>query len=201
MTLFFLSANDVVFTERCDDPWFAAQSKGWTIPDSFNKSAVVYLRDEPARVLGCAERYQFCNPGSETSGSCTPLAGIYPASMAANATWQTVEQREFFNASSNQIFHADGLLEIVTVAGISSLTAREVLQAGRQGPLPSHQWQLEVENWFGATLADLQRVMVEYVTGPTDPAMFPLMERTMTENARRVCRSLVSSHSPFTFLL
>lgn len=197
VTLFFLSANDVTYTEPSNDPWYAAHLQV-ELPDpsaaSPNATIPAYLRDEPARVLGCATRYQFCNPDPAAGKSCTPLTGILPATAAADALWRTDKQREFFNTSSNQILTgASGLPEIVSYTGISSLTARHGLGQGMQGPLPSNQWQLEVENWFGATMADLQRATVEYATGPTDQAMFRFLERPQTDGEHLVCQSLVSS--------
>jgi hypothetical protein len=201
VTLFFLSANDVTHTTPCDDPWYAAHlMRPWHNRGAASPNATIptYLRDEPTRALGCATRYQFCNPDSGIRDSCTPLTGIYPATMAADKLWRTDEQREFFNTSSNQILKvASGLVEIVSMTGISSLTARQGLANGMQGPLPSNQWQLEVENWFGATMADLQRATLEHVTGPTEPAMLQFLERPQTHQERLVCRSLVSSPSPF----
>lgn len=194
--LIFLSLNDIMFLERCDDPWYAATTIIKTETDtSVNKT--FYHGDEPARVLGCTERYQFCNPGSETNNSCTPLAGYDTARAAANTVWRTDAQREFFKVLVREII---GIFEIVLIADISSLTAREKLSGGLQGLLANNQWQLDVENWFTASLADLQGRIIEYVTGPTDPAMLQFLGRP-PEDARRVCQSVVSSLSPFPLVL
>lgn len=190
MTLFFLSSNGVAFTKPCDDPWYAAHRS--KVEDASGPT-----QDGPAGVLGCVERYQFCNPDSKMGGdSCTPFTGIYTATAAAEALWRTNKQREFFNISSDSILKDAGdLHDIVMYMGISSLIARRGLTRGFQGSLPNNQWQLEVENWFTTTLADLQRVTVEYATGPTDPAVFPLLKRAQTDQEQLMCRSLVSHHS------
>ena len=49
----------------------------------------------------------------------------------------------------------------------SSLTSRQRLNAGQQGPLPDNQWQLEVENWYNIGLASLQSI-ADYAVGPGD---------------------------------
>jgi hypothetical protein len=213
--LFFLSANDIKFLKPCDDPWYAATTLAREFDPtglSGNTTVTYYVRDEPARALGCTSAYQFCHPdiSSGKSGesgesgksgkSCTSLAGYYPATAAADALWQTDEQKALFNASVYNILDAIGDLEdIVAVAGIASLKARELLQSGLQGSLPNNQWQREVENWYGATLAELQRQTVNYATGPTEPALLQVLERPQTEGERRLCRSVVSSPSPFPF--
>lgn len=201
--LFFLSANDVKFFKACDDPWFAATAIAHEFDPtgaSGNTTVTYYVRDEPARVLGCASRYQFCNSDSKSGKSCTPLAGYYCAIAAADALWRTDGHGDLFNTSIFNILPSVADLRgVVSVAGIASLKARDTLQDGLQGPLPNNQWQLEVENWYGATLADLQRMTVEYATGPTEPALLQVLERPQTEGERRLCHSVVSSLSPLFF--
>ena len=193
VTLFFLSTNGVAFTKPCDDSWYHAHTQKTASLIGSGEPATFYVGEEPARVLGCATRYQFCNPDPKIGRSCTPLTGIFTATAAAGALWQTKKQQDFFNTISTSILTgAGGLYDIVVTTGISSLIARHGLAVGVQGLLPSNQWQLEVENWFGVTLADLQRVTVELVTGPADPAIFRFLERPQTDEERLVCRSLVS---------
>lgn len=188
ITLFFLSFNDILLSVPCKDPWYAATTKLTYEPDASMKNHI-YHGDEPARVLGCVELYQFCNPGSKTNNSCTPLAGYFTAQRAANTLWQNDEQREFFKAVSHEI---SGLKELVYFAGISSLTARDTLSEGRQGSLLDYQWKVEVENWFKTNLADLQRVMIDYVIGAGQNGAWQKVKRPETEAARRVCQSIVS---------
>lgn len=202
VSLFFLSANDIKFSTACNDPWYAATTVAHEIDPtgaSGNTTVTYYIRDEPARVLGCTSQYQFCNPdfkpgeSGKSAKSCTPLAGMYRAIAVADALWQTDGQRDLFNAFINGIFlDISDLRETVSVAGIASLTARESLQDGLQGPLPDKQWQLEVENWYGATLADMQRATVEYATGPIDPALLQFVERPQTKSERQLCDNVVT---------
>ena len=199
VTLFFLSTNGVAFSKPCDDPWYAAHDSFFSGDDEgandegADDEGFYYNMKEPVRVLGCATRYQFCNPDPKMGHSWTPLTGIFTATAAADALWRTDKQREFFNTSSSSILSgAGGLVEIVQFTGISSLISRHGLVNGYQVSLPSNQWQLEVENWFGTTMADLQRATIEYVTGPADPAMFRLLNRPKTDEEHLLCRSLVS---------
>lgn len=190
-------------TEPCDDLWYAAHSVVRTVDSTSETGSLsYYLHDEPVRVLGCTTRYQFCNPDPKMGSPCTPLAGIFTLAAAADALWQTEEQRRFFNAASTQIVNnAGGLTEIVTFTGITSLLARHSLANSMQGPLPSNQWQLEVENWFGATMADLQRAAVEYATGSIDQELSRFLKKPQTYEEHLLCRSLVSHFflSPLSF--
>lgn len=112
--------------------------------------------------------------------------------------YKTDEHSNLFNASLyNILTRVSDLNVIVSVAGIASLKSRDTLSTGLQGSLPNNQWQLEVENWYGATLADLQRFTVEYATGPIDPALLPILQRPQTESERQLCHSVVSI-SPFS---
>ncbi|KAL1616592.1 hypothetical protein SLS54_008327 [Diplodia seriata] len=58
--------------------------------------------------------------------------------------------------------------DLVSVLGVSALRARQTLRWGLQGPLPSDQWQDEVEGWFDMALAGLQLSYRETATGPAD---------------------------------
>ena len=86
---------------------------------------------------------------------------------------------------------------LISAVGITSLKAREKLFSGIQGPLPNNQWQIEVENWYSTTLADLQRLTIEYAAGPADPALLQVLERPQTETERQLCHSVVSIFIPF----
>lgn len=208
--LFFLSANDIKFVEGCDDPWYAATTfdQKFSAADKWN--ATYCYQDEPARVLECVSRHQFCNAdsnstqsqsGKSNSGqSCTPLAGFDSAVAAADAVWQTDEQRHFFNASFNKILYAGtDISTLVSVAGITSLKARDKLFSDIQGPLPNNQWQVEVENWYDATLADLQRLTVEYATDFVERILLQLLRRSHTENEHQLCHNVVSIFNFFFF--
>lgn len=201
--------NSITFPEPCHDPWYAATTLmdaaaaiiDVIIPSEAlaNTTGGYYVRDEPARVLGCTSQYQYCNPISKSgkSGkpgkSCTPLAGWYQATAASFALWSNDGQRNLFNASLQKILgHGSSIDDIVKSANIASLKAREKLQGGLQGPLPDNQWQLEVENWYGGSLAVLQGAPVNYATGPIEPALLQILNRPQTESERRLCDSVVS---------
>lgn len=198
VTLLFLSTNGVQFVTPCDDPWYAAHNLNFMRSVSGNNTWREFPHgDEPVRVLGCTQQYQICNPDLKMGHSCTPLTGARTVIAAADVLWQTNKQKKLFRTLANSILiDAGHLYGTVAATGVSSLIARHGLVGGLQGRLPSNQWQLEVENWYGAALADIQRSTVELVTGPTDPDMFKYVKRPQTEEEHFVCRSLVSYLPP-----
>ncbi|KAL1617650.1 hypothetical protein SLS54_007654 [Diplodia seriata] len=82
--------------------------------------------------------------------------------------------------------------------GISALLARRSLYTGNQGPLPDNQWQLEVEHWHLASLAILQRQVVEAANGPFDQEVIPLLDRPQHDDERKVCRNQKIVNSNFS---
>ncbi len=193
LSLYFLSANDVVYTKPCDDPWYAAHSMRRAVYNGSptSRPLSVYFRDEAVRVLGCGTRYQIC---SATNNVCTHLTGYLAATSAAQLLWPTKKQMDFFNASSMYILNkASNLFDPVLLLRAKSLAARDSMTAGTQGPLPKNQWQLEVENWFVTAMADLQRAAVEYATGPRDQTMARYKYQPETRQERLLCRSQVSN--------
>ena len=196
VVLFFLSANDVIFAGACDDPWYAATNVAAASDFTSlwgDTTIKFYVHDEPVSILGCASQYQFCRSDSKSGKSCTPFAGYNNAVVATDALWQIDEQRNLFGPLLDNILpHVSDVRAIVSVAGIASLKARDKLYNGFQGSLPNNQWQLEVENWYGATLADLQRLTVEYASGPIEPALLQILKRPQTKNEHQLCHSVVS---------
>jgi hypothetical protein len=82
---------------------------------------------------------------------------------------------------------AAGIFEIVSRLGTTALLSRNMLQNGRQSPLPNNQWELEVESWYKASLADLKRSILELSTGPIDPAMRRFLVRPNTTETKKIC--------------
>lgn len=194
MNLLFLSANDIQFLNRVEDPWYSAQAfMGNTTSFRTNGTELpggipFYVRDDPTRALGCVERYQICNPNLPSESSCTPLNGIFQVAQMVPRLYQDEVQRAQVGWSASAIVNmAAGISEVAIHLGVGALQSRNRLEGRKQSSLPANQWELEAESWFKTTLADLQRVIVEQATGPTDPAMRQLLVRPKTAEQRRVC--------------
>jgi hypothetical protein len=63
---------------------------------------------------------------------------------------------------------APSIETIVDRLGVSALTSRYTLNYGIQGPLPTNQWQTEIQHLHSTSLAALQRMTVEQASGPND---------------------------------
>ena len=123
------------------------------------------------------------------------MGGIYQVASSADSLWQTERQKGLVNWSVARIveFASTSLTSFVNILGVSSLISRTSLLNGVQGPLPDNQWQKEVEHWFTAHLADLQRVPVEVATGPIDANFRKMLVNPQTPEQSVLCRSQVSS--------
>jgi hypothetical protein len=196
--LVFLSANDIYSPKPIDDEWYAAHwptNKVKFLAD-IPHSDSLYVRDEPVRVLGCTTQYQYCNPNVKSNTSCTPMGPFDHLESFADSLWQTERQKALFKWSAARISEfAMRLKSIISMLGVSSLTSRYSLTNGLQGPLPDNQWQKEVEFWFTATLADLQRATVEVATGPKDADVKRFLLSPKSPEQAVLCRSQVGSTS------
>ncbi|KAL9618487.1 MAG: hypothetical protein Q9160_006806 [Pyrenula sp. 1 TL-2023] len=204
VNIIFLSANDIRFLNRVEDPWYSATNllheyDQYNSSISPHKDFQAFHRDDPARSLGCIERYQFCNPSLPLNIRCTPLGGILQAAQLASQLYQSAAQRDSFSWSSYAITNmAAGIREVVGTLGTSALQSRNSLTLGVQSILPDYQWELEAESWFKLTLADLQRSIVEQATGSTDPFIRQFFIRPNTTDQRRVCANQKIRSGSFT---
>jgi hypothetical protein len=57
--IFFLSAPDMSFTHKDDDPWFSAQQRSGFISDSSDgvKESPTYSKDAPVSAVACASQF------------------------------------------------------------------------------------------------------------------------------------------------
>jgi hypothetical protein len=53
-TLFFLSANTIIFERPVDDPFFSAHQVRHSMSNQGNET--IYITDNPAGILGCVEQ-------------------------------------------------------------------------------------------------------------------------------------------------
>ncbi|KAF2463335.1 uncharacterized protein BDR25DRAFT_384635, partial [Lindgomyces ingoldianus] len=118
--------------------------------------------------LGCTEQYQFCVDDAKGKGigRCLKVDGLY----AFNATNDTNQQTVSPLALSPNQKAVDTLLwtALWTVQLNFQLgfVGRENLDEGFDfgifAPLPSNQWQIEVQNWMNTSLAAIQRSALRF---------------------------------------
>jgi hypothetical protein len=151
--------------EAVEDPWFAAHQiahVNTTVP--FLQTT--YSRDKPISIVGCTELHQICTASIE----CTPPLDFDQFQEYQKAKIQLTELQ---NITLDRIVRAAAsaqMLEIMMQLGYVStpfLAIDKTLKGRNKAvslPLPSHQWQSELQYWLSIFLAQLQRVVVEYGT-------------------------------------
>jgi hypothetical protein len=207
--LVFLSANDIVYQTPTSDALYAAQAPIRATMGYLgrNLSREFWVRDEPARVLGCASRFQFCDAsgGGHTSGGnassssagdgsgCTPLVGLPHALLLARRLWRANRRqaRVFEWVTSALAMDPLDVWNVPRALGQAALTARYSLSNGLQGALAADQWQREAQYWFMTSLANMQRIVLETATGPLDPQLNSMLVRPATAEEHLLCRSQV----------
>ncbi|KAF2820131.1 hypothetical protein CC86DRAFT_429685 [Ophiobolus disseminans] len=203
VTLFFLSSNQVASPVPINDPWYSAHQ---TIPGyrlNFtgwgNLSVGAYFADQPASVLGCAKQYQICYPG--TPPRCSRLGGKQELWWLLTSLAQTEQQLNSTKWAIMSALTGNELDAFVQTLGAASLSSKASLVTGVQGPLPDHQWQLDIEHWHAATLVAMQGSAVDAAMGPSAESMKKFWPGPENGPERRRCgnqKILSDAHSNFS---
>ena len=108
-----------------------------------------------------------------SSPECTPLTGLRLVEEAVG----NLSLNDAQLATTEVLFASSstGIFTVIADLGISALLARNSKASSVQGFLPSNQWVLEVQNWNEIILADMQRRVLEYATGPSSPEVLPFL--------------------------
>jgi hypothetical protein len=199
LSIYFLGTNNMAFSAPINDPWFKATQGPYPLDTNLGTQEI-YRSGDPARPLGCVQRYQFCNPSLEKNSSCTPLVGILEAYLLASSTlFPEPKHREAFLWSSSAILYmASGFTEFIEVLRSEALRASETVSGIGQNALPNNQWELELEHWFKFTLADLQRAILDQAVGPGLPETAQFHSRPTSAEAQTVCNSQKIRSDSFT---
>lgn len=147
-------------------------------------------------MLGCSVQVQYCKPSQTDSSknNCTSLDSRKSAFDQATILFgsnQQSQQGAAFNLFVETVKYFGDITETFLSLGISALRARDTLTLGMQMPLPSNQWELEVQGWHHTSLAALQRTLLEMATGPFDTAMDAMWFIANTSTERKVCQNMV----------
>jgi len=166
LSLLFIAANSVYYSEPCGDPIFSANT--YYSSNTSNVFLEGYYPDYWVSVLGCSEQYRICNPNTN---QCTPSQGLMQLSRAFDENEGGLDINVLQNAVANR------LLRVLQVSNVyyatfarlgAALQASETLSTLSQRYLPPNQWHIEVGSWFDAGLARLQQRTQEYATGPAN---------------------------------
>ncbi|KAI0198859.1 hypothetical protein F4808DRAFT_462435 [Astrocystis sublimbata] len=193
VVLFFLSANNIIYSGKVDDPWFSAHSPAGLYSPSVEKGDAneFYHADEPATVLACSNQEQFCRPQPGGQPICEPLNSGFDHGDSVRSLWpDDPRMQRYMNwLYASYALNLADIRTIVRQIGIASLTARFGLQSSVQSPLPNNQWQTEVQNWFYASLATIQRLYVDVAAGPIDARIDPWLARPDSTDEKFLCHS------------
>lgn len=198
VTLIFLSADGIRYTEPADDDWYGAHrtANNYTFATGgYSARERYYLSDEPASVLGCKEQYQSCNPTLPPETGCSPPLGISSMGFANQLPANKSEWALYYGA------HFISVSYILDALQSSALLAKFSLQDNVQAPLPANQWQLEVENWYNIILASLQGFSADNAVGPGSPEMLDhFWKKPSDDIGKSLCENQVRRHSDFILL-
>ncbi len=201
--LFFLTAAGVLNFEPVLDDWYKATRFEQELYREGDTSGHVsiYRQNEPGSPQGCLEQHQICLPDAPSNIDCTPLmsfADIQDSRSTIALLKNASEERRqgvqwMVNTTINKMMRT---MHPVSGLGIQALTARVGLDGGHQGPLPTNQWQLEVQHWYDTIMAQLQAQFVDTVKGPPNPQLEPVYRFAKTNTENQLCQNQVGSFYP-----
>ncbi|KAL1390597.1 hypothetical protein HDK64DRAFT_335689 [Phyllosticta capitalensis] len=202
VALFFLSANDVLFTGGTNDPWYSAQTAFAKAQDVTTGQAITtYVQNDAASVLGCAEQEQYCNPNVPESSPrrCSRWGGGKEAEMLVASIFDDEKVRSQADWATNVVsLNNFPLAAIVESLGIAALTSRDSLYDGAQGALPDDQWQQDVEYWYNAALATIQGTFVDVASGPSGPDIDKFLMRPTSDATKQLCNNQIVLSTSYT---
>ncbi|KAI4859164.1 hypothetical protein F4820DRAFT_467279 [Hypoxylon rubiginosum] len=163
-TLCFISSNAILFVEPCDDPVFAAHVPHYDGTDDLT----YYLGDRVTGVLGCLEQYQWCNPSNKV---CTLIGSL---ADTKDEVAQVLNPTAMQSATVHMLVLVLSSLANIPFLGsevTENLMANQKVNGQIQFPLPSNQWQVEVQGWHGTIMKLLQEGILRWVIGPSDTVL------------------------------
>src|SRR5690242_12851532 len=140
VSLIILRPNDMGYLTPVNDPWY--NSTLGPINHTYPMGRIpLYISNQPAAVLACAQKYQFCNPSLSSNESCTPFLGIWEAFRLAPSLFPGTEARDNFIWHASAIANmANGLTELALALKQQALLASESSSTFGQYGLPDNQW-------------------------------------------------------------
>ena len=193
--LFFLSAPDIDFEQKIDDPWFSAhQPSGSFVKLDENGHMIesLYKKDEPATALGCTRQFQYCRVTQKPDDQrCEPPRGVRAPEFKKVALG---DEKADQLAQAIEDIIMENFVPIETTVGLlgsTVLMARSSLQGPRQAKLPSNQWQIELENLVSSELATFQGQAIDTVNGPPTAAIAKIWSPFNGSIHKELCRNQV----------
>lgn len=136
-------------------------------PDKTSDGTPIYLSNIPGAVVGCASQTYFCNPNLPAAAGCVDQhAQILGADQTESDVLPSIWPNEKDQAMVRPILSFLSTGAFSDVPTKPSLLARQSLLFRTQVvALPVDQWQIEQENYFKASLAHMQFMMLDFAKG------------------------------------
>lgn len=146
-TLLWLSAPGINYLEPVDDPWFEAHMiANYSFGEFFQS-------DYYATLMGCVDQWQLCN-------NRTNICSGWQANGSPNIDDSLFNFNDTEDLQVGLIlywaFNRLDIYHMVEGRQSSALSAQRFLSGLTQTGLASNQSQVEIDTWFGASLAKLQ---------------------------------------------
>ncbi|KAL9620728.1 MAG: hypothetical protein Q9160_004741 [Pyrenula sp. 1 TL-2023] len=167
LALVFLE-NSAQYTRRVTDLLFDAERK---VKSTVGVVDHVYEQDWAVSVLACTEQHQFCNPSGNEEQGCSPMTGAWDLQFFLHDLNFNARQTQVAIHIWNIVSYY-GLVDHIFDLGSSALLAKDSLLIGMglmSAPLAEDQWIREVTGWYRGVLATIQRMIVDFAQGPSDP--------------------------------
>ncbi|KAK0637539.1 hypothetical protein DIS24_g10716 [Lasiodiplodia hormozganensis] len=185
--------HSVTFIEQVNDPIFSAHRPAgmknvnpqW--PDSRD---MTYFSDHTDGIMACTMQHQICDPNKPPKTGCTPLTAAASLRSALNQTLSSELQRTYAKSILSLIIDAHvEVVDFIQMLGITALDARNAFYGPLSNPVPDNQWEKEVELWWQGTLAALQLLVTEQVTGPSMVEAQQLFSKPQTKEEKLRCKN------------
>jgi hypothetical protein len=176
VSIIFLEASGITYTNRTEDPWFSATTLKGGMVGWNNEVIETFVADAPAGVLGCAVQQSLCNPAMADIDGC--IFTTYNRTEVADAmakVWPDSQERSFLRAfmsilTSQSTNYVD---KLYSLRGVPALLSRNTLLSSFQtAVLPHDRWMDERQYLFNVSMALLQYDLVNLARGVWDGAGF-----------------------------
>ena len=166
VSLIFLM-KEALYTLPVEDPWFqAAKKTSKNITNVLNAQTEVqlYVAEDPVSVLACTENTLLSNSSQADHVTHLDLVShLKIHSQSFGLHWNPKQISIVQRLMDNLAYSA--LPQAALSLNGNGLLASSKVQYGLSPGLPSNQWQVEITNWFSASLNALQDFTVQYVSG------------------------------------
>lgn len=169
--LFLRQEMGLQYSKPVNDPWFQANTpttREYATETGGYKNVTIYSPEFPISVMGCTHQYQFCDPSTGSSPTCTDLDGWYPV-------WKqvaTLFTREKQKSTLKRLAQVLGTVN--NFAGIAITITGSVLQINKYGyyqlaAMKDDYWTRELGHMFGTLMKAIQIRNYRYTSGYSSP--------------------------------